>query len=317
MTEQVSLRDRLCGYVMQIFYVSLLYVRNAAGKANVTQPGGPVVSLTTHGTRCRTVFLAVESIARGTLLPSRLILWIDDIKLFERLPRTIKRLQSRGLEVHFCPNYGPHTKYYPYLETQSSFDRPLVTADDDQLYPQYWLAKLAQAHESYPDCINCHWAVIMDVDDGGIAPYHRWKRCASPEPSYRYFALGVSGVIYPPRFLALLKELGTAFRDCCPRADDIWLHMQALRASYKIRQIATKELQSLKIPRSQHEALSRQNDQGGANDHQVKQTYNPSDVDKLRIACDGGIYTYQSRPNRSADTGRLRAGDHAQGSVLQ
>ena len=110
---------------------SLMYIQlvrlslvNRFSRSPVIQAGGPVVSLTTFGRRSAMVHFAIESIARGSILPSRLILWIDDDALFDNLPAKIKRLQKRGLEVKFCKNYGPHTKYYPYLESQQAFSVP-------------------------------------------------------------------------------------------------------------------------------------------------------------------------------------------------
>ena len=89
---------------------------------------GPVVSLTTYGKRVQAVYLAIESIARGSALPSRLILWIDDPALYANLPPTLLRLKRRGLEIRYCKNFGPHKKYYPYVESQRAFNAPLVTA---------------------------------------------------------------------------------------------------------------------------------------------------------------------------------------------
>lgn len=112
---------------------------NRFGRSQITQADGPVVSLTTYGRRARTAYLAIESIARGDVRPSRLILWIDEESLLNSPPKTILRLQKRGLEVKGCKNYRPHKKYYPFVESQESFNLPLVTADDDILYPRYWL----------------------------------------------------------------------------------------------------------------------------------------------------------------------------------
>src|SRR5277367_2772247 len=89
----------------------LLSLINRFKRSPITRPGGPVLSLTTHSRRIRTVHITLESIARGTMLPSRIILWLDDGALFNNLPVTIRRLQKRGLEVKLCNNYGPHTKY--------------------------------------------------------------------------------------------------------------------------------------------------------------------------------------------------------------
>jgi len=268
----------LVGY-MQLAPLPLI---NRYGRSPATQPGGPVVSLTTYGRRAQTVYLAIESIARGEARPSRLILWIDEIDLFKNLPATIRRLQKRGLEVRLCENYGPHKKYYPYVESQDSFDLPLVTADDDILYPRYWLRKLVDANRKYPGTVNCYFAGTIEFDKRSGRMDVKWISCHSTDPSSLYHPLGGAGVIYPPPYLMALKRAGTAFMSCCPTQDDVWHHVMALRAGLKVRQIVPLppyfSFQS--IPGTLGTALK-----GGGEDWQVAATYTESDIRLLRADC--------------------------------
>jgi hypothetical protein len=214
------------------FHLTSLGHRNLLVKDPVVAPGGPVVSLTTHGHRLKTVYLTLESIGAGTLLPSRLILWVDSRADYLNLPSSLRRLEARGLEVSLTENFGPHTKYYPYLLANQSFAEPLVTADDDVLYTRSWLASLYRAYRQNPALIHCHRAHRIRLIAGSLAPYAEWQRCRSTEPSHSSFATGVSGCIYPPEFLRRLRTAGAAFLDLCPRADDLWLHVNALRAGF-------------------------------------------------------------------------------------
>ena len=262
-----------------------LFLINRLGRRPVTEHGGPVVSLTTHGKRSQKVYYAIESIARGNVRPSRLILWIDDEALLKNLPATIRRLQKRGLEVKPCRNYGPHTKYYPYVESNETFNTPLVTADDDILYPRYLLQKLIEANREYPDTVNCYTAFWVDVGKKGIGKYKDWIPWGSTRPYFRNFALGVMGVIYPPAFLTVLKRAGTTFEDSCPKGDDLWLHVQALRSGYRVRQIFPRlpYFSFQEIPGTQKTNLRRDNiDHGDGNDRQIAATYNEADVQLLR-----------------------------------
>ncbi len=265
--------------------VRKLMLVNRFSQSPVVSQGGPVVSLTSYGKRVDTVYLAIESIARGSLLPSRLILWLDDETLFHHPPMAVNRLKQRGLEVRLTKNYGPHTKYYPYLETTETFDRPLVTADDDVLYPRYWLRRLEQAFQERPDVISCYRARVVALKGQGLANYAEWEMCESTGASFRHFATGVSGVIYPPQMLAALKKAGCAFERCCPKADDIWLHVQALRAGYEVRQIVPRALQLRMLPGTQQTALEPYNRFHSGNDLQAMQTYNVKDI---QIICSNG-----------------------------
>jgi hypothetical protein len=269
---------------LMVFNVVQFFLINRFGNERLIESGGPVVSLTTHGRRSESVYYAIESIARGSVRPSRLILWIDDEGLFNNLPATIRRLQKRLLEVRFSKNYGPHTKYYPYLESQEVFDTPLVTADDDILYPTYWLKQLVEAIQQCPDNVNCFWAHEVTMSEGGIAKSQDWKQCDSTRPRYRNVAAGVTGVIYPPAFLRYLKEAGAAFEATCPKADDLWLHVQALRSGYKARQILPRlpYFSFRVIPGTQSTALCFYNVDEAGNDRQIRTTYNDADIQLLR-----------------------------------
>jgi hypothetical protein len=159
-----------------------------------------------------------------------------------------------------------------------------VTADDDVFYPKYWLKKLVEAHRAYPSAVNCFWAHVVAINDNGIAKYADWKQCQSTSPRLCHQADGVMGVIYPPAFLMVLKLAGNAFEGCCPKGDDLWLHVQALRAGYKVRQILARlpYFSFHGISGTQHTALCFDNVDGVGNDLQIRMTYDVADVQRLR-----------------------------------
>ena len=258
--------------------------RNQTERASVVAPGGPVVSITSYGKRVDSVHLTLETIARGSLLPSRLILWLHDATTFEQRPETLRRLEARGLEVKLTNNYGPHTKYYPYLESASRLDVPLVTADDDTLYPRGWLKALAAGYQSNPALVNCCRAHVVELEGPGFAPYVTWQRCSSTKPSFLNFATGVSGVIYPPAFQRQLKAAGLEFVELCPKADDIWLHVQAIRGGFMVKQLKSWEQSFPVLPGTQDMGLIQGNVHGSLNDVQIRQTYTVQDIRLLQSA---------------------------------
>jgi hypothetical protein len=259
-----------------------LWLVNRYARTPLTQHDGLVVSLTSYGKRIRTVYLAIESIGRGRLRPSRIILWLDERTVFENPPATIRRLKQRGLEVKLCENYGPHKKYYPYLQSVNKFDTPLVTADDDVFYPRDWLEGIAHAFRQFPEAVNCYRARVMRINKGEIQKYENWELATSTHPSSCHVPTGVSGAIYPPAFLETVKEAGEGFRDLCPKGDDLWLHLHAGRAGYKIRQIRPKPLIPLSIPGAESVGLWKTNI-FGANDRQIADTYSAKDIQQLLL----------------------------------
>lgn len=254
---------------------------NRWGTSPVTGDGDVVVSMTSYGRRVDRCFLAIESIAAGTIRPRRLILWLDDPEQASRLPVHINRLVRRGLEVRLTSNYGPHTKYYPFLVDSSNDPGPLVTADDDILYSRQWLAQLLATHRDFPNDIVCHRTKDIGLVDANLAPYQTWKDCTDTTGRIGTFVTGVSGVLYPHGFLTWLAAAGDAFVQCAPKADDVWLSVSALRAKRAVRQVRSMSILYPFVSGTQDSGLLHANAYGGANDAQIKKTYGPADIQLL------------------------------------
>ena len=91
-----------------------------------------VVSLTTFGQRVFDVHLVVESIMQQTVLPNRIILWLDETEFNESsLPLSLKKMQQRGLEIRYCPNLRSYKKIIPTLKLVP--EATVITIDDDDL----------------------------------------------------------------------------------------------------------------------------------------------------------------------------------------
>ena len=153
----------------------------------------------------------IETIGAGSIKPRRVILWLDDAAALADPPPSLKRLQARGLEIRGCLDYGPHKKYFPYVNEilTEQPERTLVTADDDVAYPANWLKDLLNAHR--PNQVTAFRARIR-----GDGPYSTWPLCDTTEPSEAVFATGTSGVAYPPAVLRTLRDRGDEFARVCP-----------------------------------------------------------------------------------------------------
>lgn len=258
-------------------FLPYLRLVNLLSWRSILNAKGPAVSITSHGVRLDTVFLTLESIGRGNLRPSRLILWLDDPGEDSfSLPKSLLRLQKRGLEVFFCENFKPHNKYFHYLQLVDDFRGPLVTADDDTVFPRHWLEKLDGAYEAHPYAINCFVAHKIHVENGQIAPYVQWSFPTDTRASHLNFSLGVGGAIYPPRFLDVVKRAGREFLNCSPLNDDVWLNALAVRHGFPVRQLTPEARPFPTIPGTQAVALWPRNQIG--NDEQIARTYTDEDV---------------------------------------
>lgn len=265
------------------WWMQRLARRNLESRESLLDPAGPVVSLTSFGPRLASVHYTIESIGAGTLKPSRLVLWLEHDLIEAGLPEALQRLQARGLEVRGTEDYGPHKKYLPQVLSEPHPTRPLVTADDDVLYPRDWLAELMRAHERMPEVIVCFRAHRIAFDEQGqLLPYAQWPPCEDTRPDHRHFLTGVSGVLYPVRMQLALRERGLAFQTCCPRADDIWLNATALRTGVPVAQITPVGRTFFEIPGTRSNGLARGNVQGGGNDAQLRATFTPEELARLR-----------------------------------
>jgi hypothetical protein len=251
---------------------------NRLSRRRLSGGPGPVVSLTTYGARTALSFLGIESIARGSLTPSRTILWLDEPEAFRSLPRSLRRLQRRGLEVRLTENFGPHTKYFPFIEETGEFTGPLVTADDDTIYPRFWLERLAEEHRATPEIIVCYRARRIIVDDGALTPYETWEFSESDDTSWLNFFTAVSGVIHPMTVLYALKRRGRAFLELSPKADDVWINHTALREGIRIRLVDGVSRTFPLVDETQDDALWYTNLSAGGNDQQIAATYSAADI---------------------------------------
>jgi hypothetical protein len=256
-------------------------VRNRLSGESLLDPNGPDVSLTTHARRLHLVHNVIEAIGKGRLKPRRIVLWLTDEKLLSKLSLPLRRLQSRGLEIRLADEFGPHSKFYPYLEFCEILDRPLVTADDDCLYNRDWLYDLMAAYKEDPRTIHAHWVMRMGLNGKELTPYGSWPHPGNSQPSHLNYILGVGGVIYMPEFLAYLKRAGSTFKQCCPTNDDAWLTVNAIRAGFKVSQLNREPTKPLPIPGSQVESLYSFNETNGAIQAQLRKTFLEADIMKL------------------------------------
>jgi len=258
-----------------------LMQRNLHSRESLLSADGPVVSLTTYEPRWQRVHYTIESIGCGRLRPSRLVLWIAPSVLQLGTPTTLQRLVARGLEIRTCEDVGPHKKYYPQV-CEGAALRGLVTADDDVLYWGDWLETLAEAAARRPAFVHAHRVEVMRFEaDGRFAPYARWPACRTTAPSPLHFLTGVGGVLYPCAMQEALRDAGDGFRECCPRADDIWLNAVAWRSGTQVCQTRVFSPLLFEVPGTRAHGLARENVQGGGNDRQLQMTYTPDERARL------------------------------------
>ena len=257
---------------------------NRISSKSMLSEHGPTLSMTTYGVRFQTAHLSLEAIARGHVRPSRAVLFVDDKSLFDHPTKGLQRLLRRGLEMKLVENFGPHTKYYPFLELVEDFDRPHATGDDDHIYPKWWLKKLSQSIENSPDQLHAYRAHRIRLNEEGTEalPYLEWAPGITKHPSNLNFYTSSMGEIYGQKFLKIAKQRGREFLECCPKNDDLWLTSLAIEHEVPITVVDGVNRTFPAIPASQQLTLETSNVFGGYNDVQIKATFTEDIVKKLR-----------------------------------
>lgn len=127
---------------------------------------------------------------------------------------------------------------------------------------------------------------------------------------------------------AFLRAVKAAGRDVVavsvqryPRADNVWLHVNAIRANFMTRQIRKQSFNFPFLPETQHVGLLHSNIDLGQNDVQIKNTYGSTDIQFLvsRLSS-GSAQAKQNRvglvePTGKADGGRVDI-DQSESSIL-
>lgn len=187
-----------------------------------------IVSLTSFPRRLSKLHLVIEAILRQSVKPDKIVLYLTATQVpgVEQLPRPLRALCSRGLEIRLCPDeIRSHTKYFYAM--QEFPDDIVITVDDDLFYRSDLVESLLKHHEEHPGHIIANWVKRINSDTDR---YAWWPDVTDkPQSSNRFLLLGVSGVLYPPKSLHPDAFNADNIKALSLTADDVWLSAMALR----------------------------------------------------------------------------------------
>lgn len=246
-----------------------------------------IVSLTTFGKRLNDVYITIESIMQGSCKPNKIILWLQDNLKNTELPIFVKNQQKRGLEVCYCKDLRSYKKLIPTLGKYP--DAAIITIDDDVIYREDVVEKLIAAHriDNRVICANNVHEISLDRNNA-VLPYRKWKNdCEELRPSFRFFAVGVGGILYPPHCFNSDVANEKVFSSICPNADDIWFYAMAVTNGFKIMKTQSHPFffhDYYSNDMFQPDSLSNLNlirNGGNGNDEQIKKVFAKYDVYKI------------------------------------
>lgn len=264
--EDAALK-RQVAYEIERFPFNMLHRKNDASDV--------IVSLTSYGKRVTdSVSYAIYSIFTQSMLPNRIVLWLDDEHWNDdNLPYLLKRLKQSGLEIYYCKDIKSYKKLIPSLKMFP--DNYIIVIDDDFYYNHNFVKWMVEAYRnSDKHTVFATWGCIVGKENGKYLPYTQWKDCQYGDENSEYSLYGGGGG-YPPHIFddEILRE--DIFMKLSPTADDIWFWIQEKRMGVKTR-LTTNHgygLHRLVDRISAYDtsgALTAINDIGGQNDVQLR-----------------------------------------------
>ncbi|HGN1344074.1 TPA: hypothetical protein ACKRMM_005915 [Pseudomonas aeruginosa] len=267
--------------ISSIYYTFLFSIRNiflirTRKNNSITKKHPIIVTLTTYPKRINTVFLTIESIFSQTVSPEKVILWLykEDKTL---IPNSLKRLQKRGLEIHFCDE---DLRSYKKLSYTNNFfnTHSIVTADDDILYPKNWLEELYNESLKYPNTVICHRGHDISISNNEIESYSTFmkNKTYSTNPSSLLIPTGCSGILYPIGSLSIDASYKNShiFMQLAPDADDFWYKFVCLKNGFLAKRVHSENKHFPPIISSLKDGLFHNNVRNNQNDKKLLSTIN-------------------------------------------
>lgn len=256
-------------WLFQSYYGTRARFRGRPGVSSVPSSPPICVTLTSYPKRFGALHMCVESLLSQSFKPDKVLLWIA--QPIDSLPDRLRRLQRFGLDIRVREDVGPLSKVVHAIKEFP--DASLVTADDDNIYPNSWLRGLVDAYREIPSVIHCYRAIGFTLTpEGAVAHYEKWNYGAvgvGPEPNMLVVPTGVSGVIYPPGSLHQEVLNIERYRELTPLNDDFWLKAMSMLKGTCSRLINGESRDFYIIPSTQKQALWHTNE-FGANERQMQ-----------------------------------------------
>ena len=229
-----------------------------------------VVCLTTTPGRIRHIFPTIASLARQTMRPDLIVLWLGEREGYP--PGILSKIEKRGICIRHVKDLGPNTKYHYAFETYQN--DLVITVDDDMIYDENMIGELKKAHLNYPDLVVARRVHKIRFErDRKPSKYHDWiwEYRDADKPSHDLFATGVGGVLYPPQVMALDCWKNTDFLKVAPGGDDLWLKFCELSCNVKVcAVIGSGYLNDVEIYGSKKDSLSSENIGKNRNDEYIR-----------------------------------------------
>ena len=210
---------------------------NELGITNEKREPELIVSLTSYPDRMYDIYYCIYSLLTQTLKPNKIILWLGEEQFPNKekdLPKNLLKFTKYGLTIKYTKDIKSYKKLIPSLKEYPN--SIIITADDDIFYPQNWLEKLYNCWKNNKDCVVCHRAHRVGIENEKLIPYNKWEHnIIADKSSFYNFCTTGGGVLYHPN--SFYKDIFNEkiFKELTPNADDIWFWAMVVLNDTKIK----------------------------------------------------------------------------------
>lgn len=238
-----------------------------------------VISITSYPKRIYEIHRVIRSLWEQNLKVDEIILYLSMDEFphkQEDLPRELNNMNGiKGFRIEWVEgNLKSHKKYYYAL--QKYRDDIVITVDDDIEYAESLVSDLWKSYKMFPNAISARRTRMIQKEGTNLRPYYAWDNyygeCVE-EQRMDLCAIGVGGVLYPPRCASdkwFDQEKMLAMSEY---QDDLWLKFNELKDGIPIVYVKPTQEDS-EIESGRKTALGIKNLYNGQNDKSISKLCN-------------------------------------------
>ena len=256
--------------------LSLVHLR-----ASLDYKSSVIVSITTYPRRSYFFFLTLISILTQRQMPSHVDIWLSEDNFGNTgfFCRSLSMFPKNLVRVHFVKGDVRSYKKLNYQISRidnfrASNIKHVVTADDDIIYPFYWLSGLVGSAKKNPNCTICYrMHDILFDENGTFSKYAVFlnNNSSFDKPTLYAIPTGNSGILYPIEYLAVINIENNRYLDYAPNADDIYYRFSLIAEGIACKRVLKNNVHFPSNLLNYTSGLSEENVGANMNDFAISQ----------------------------------------------
>lgn len=185
--------------------------------------------------------------------------------------RALERSNRARFQTKIVRNIGSYRKLIPFLIETWGTRQLVATADDDTIYPTYWLEKLVSNYLNLR-CVVAYRGHFIQHNGRSLGAYRTWMRSRiRRNPDIFCLPTGKDGVLYDTIFFhPSVIDYRSALK-IAPTADDLWFKWHTAAGDVPVYLVNTDYRAHTFAHAGFKEGLYESFNKGGKNDEAISQ----------------------------------------------